>query len=91
MNDKLATGASYGTAGSTVILGIALNDWVFLLIALVSTVATYCTNRYYKKRREAREEEARAEQRKIAALDVQLRELELQGMRRRGKPREEGK
>jgi hypothetical protein len=88
MSDKLATGANYGAAATSVIFGIALNDWIFLLIALVSTVATFLTNRYYKKRREAREEEARAEQRKIAELDMALRELELQGMKRRGKSRE---
>lgn len=57
INASTSTGVAYGTAGGVVILGLNVNEWL-AVAGIISLIATYFTNLYFRVRADRRAEAA---------------------------------
>ena len=53
--ERVTTPLAYSTSGSLVVFGFALND-IALLVGIVTGLATFFINWYYKAKEDARQE-----------------------------------
>lgn len=80
--DRASTGISYGGGIVSIMAALTLTDWGIVL-GMITAVATFCVNWYYKNRDDARAREAQAH---LASLmmDRRKRDEDVPYRRRQG-------
>ena len=82
--DRASTGISYGGGIVSIMAALTLTDWGIVL-GMITAVATFCVNWYYKHRDDARAREAHeAHLASLMMMDRRKRDEDVPYRRRQG-------